>query len=223
MKALKVLVACEESQAVTKAFRALGHEAYSCDLIDCSGGHPNWHIKDDCLNHLFISAYDLRIGFPPCTDLAVSGARWFDKKRLDGSQENSITFFLNVWRNSHCVENPIGIMNDGRYVKKWFPKLYIYANYIKFPFKPSQIIQPWQFGHMETKATCLWLNDLPSLVPTDNVYDEMMKLPYGKRAKVHHASPGPERSKLRSKTYTGIAEAMATQWSEYLTHKTENK
>lgn len=93
----------------------------------------------------------------------------------------------------------------------------------RFPFKPTQIIQPWQFGHTETKATCLWLNDLPPLDPVDNVYDEMIKLPYGKRAKVHHASPGPERAKLRSKTYEGIANAMATQWSKYLTEKTENK
>lgn len=103
-------------------------------------------------------------------------------------------------------------MNGGEYIKRWFPKLYTKMLDNGFPFKPTQIIQPWQFGHPETKATCLWLNDLPQLIPTHNVYEEMMKLPYGQRAKVHHASPGPERAKLRSKTYKNIAQAMADQW-----------
>lgn len=221
-KKLKVLVACEESQAVTIAFREMGHEAYSCDLQPCSGGHPEWHIQKDVTPIIFesnlrvnrpnASGYDLVISFPPCTDLAVSGARWFDKKRLSGEQEASIEFFFHVWFYSHCTENPIGIINGGEYIKKWFPKLYDKMKCNAFPFKPTQIIQPWQFGHMETKATCLWLNDIPALAETNDVYEDMMKLPYGKRAKVHHASPGPERAKIRSKTYAGIAIAMAKQW-----------
>lgn len=227
---MKVLVACEESQAVTKEFRKLGHDAYSCDILPCSGGHPEWHIQKDvtsiiCESNLYaicfngngdlidcVGGYDLVISFPPCTDLTVSGARWFDKKRLSGEQERSIEFFFHVWYYSHCTENPIGIMNGGEYIKKWYPKLHKRMVDNNFPFKPTQIVQPWQFGHLETKATCLWLNELPALKPTNNVYDEMMKLPYGKRAKVHHASPGPERAKIRSKTYEGIAAAMATQW-----------
>lgn len=229
---LRVLVACEESQAVTKAFRSLGHEAYSCDFLPCSGGHPEWHLQKDAnlllaYSNLYTKDYgalgdgvndrwDLVISFPPCTDLAVSGARWFDKKRLSGEQEASIEFFFNCWFYSHCTENPVGIMGGGRYIKKWFPKLYDIMKQNRFPFKPTQTIHPWQFGHMETKATCLWLNDLPNLVPTNNVYEEMMKLPYGQRAKVHYASPGPERAKIRSKTYSGIAEAMANQWSNYI-------
>jgi len=222
---MKVLVACEESQAVTIAFRTKGHEAYSCDLLPCSGGHPEWHLQKDVTSILYGSklkiqgglpyddGFDLVISFPPCTDLSVSGARWFDKKRLSGEQQASIEFFFHVWYYSHCTENPIGIMGGGEYIKKWFPKLYDKMKANGFPFKPIQIIQPWQFGHMETKATCLWLNDLPPLTQTCNVYDDMMKLSYGERAKVHHASPGPERAKLRSKTYNGIATAMATQWS----------
>lgn len=220
---MKVLVACEESQAVTIAFRNKGHEAYSCDLLPCSGGYPEWHIQRDVTTLMYESnlkvssrndGYDLVISFPPCTDLAVSGARWFDKKRLSGEQEASIEFFFHVWYYSHCTENPVGIMGGGEYIKKWFPKLYDKMKVNGFPFKPTQQIQPWMFGHMETKATCLWLNNLPRLTQTKVVYDEMMKLPYGERAKVHHASPGPERAKLRSKTYKGIAEAMASQWGQ---------
>lgn len=223
---MKVLVACEESQAVTIAFRNKGHEAYSCDLLPCSGGHPEWHLQKDVTSviyesNLFVDrqlgdGYDLVISFPPCTNLTVSGARWFDKKRLSGEQESSIEFFFHIWYYSHCAENPIGIMNGGEYIKKWFPKLYNKMKDNAFPFKPTQIVQPWQFGHTETKATCLWLNNLPPLRGTHRVYDEMMTLPLRDRAKVHHASPGPERSKLRSKTYKGIAEAMAGQWGDKL-------
>jgi|SRR6478735_1481897 len=210
---MRVLVGCEESQAVTKAFHALGHEAYSCDLLDCSGGLPKYHFKENFYKIRFTWRWDMVISFPPCDHLAVSGARWFKEKRDDGRQAAGIKFFLDVWNYSDAVENPIGIMNDGRYVKKWFPVLYQEAMDMGFPWKPSQIIQPWQFGHPETKATCLWLKPgVPLLKETFNVYDEMMKLPYGKRAKVHHASPGPERKKIRSKTYLGIAEAIAKQW-----------
>lgn len=183
---MKVLLACEESQEVCKAFREIGHEAYSCDIIECSGGHPEWHIQDDALKHL--EGWDLIIAFPPCTDLAVSGARWFEEKRRDGRQQRSIDFFME-FVNAPCeriaIENPIGIM----------------STYYR---KPDQIIQPWQFGHGETKATCLWLKNLPLLVPT-NIVD-------GRENRVWRMPPGKDRAKLRSKTYHGIALAMAQQW-----------
>jgi len=212
---MRVLISHEESQEVCKAFRAKGHEAFSCDLQDCSGGHPEWHIKGDALAELHKSSlrkyhtqgpecYDLVLSFQPCTDLAVSGARWFDKKRLSGEQEESIKHFFNVWYYSHCSENPIGIMNGGEYIKKWFPKLHKTMLDNGFPFKSSQIIQPWMFGHGETKATCLWLNDLPPLKPTNIVA--------GREQRIWKMAPGPERAKLRSKTFPGIAKAMSEQW-----------
>jgi len=182
---MRVLVACEESQAVCKAFRKRGHEAYSCDILPCSGGHPEWHIQGDVLEQLD-KGWDMVLAFPPCTDLAVSGARWFKEKRADGRQQRSINFFL-AFTRLDCkwvIENPVGIMS---------------THYRK----PDQIIQPWQFGHGETKATCLWLNGLPKLEPT-NIVD-------GREARIHKMGPSPERSKMRSKTYSGIAEAMADQ------------
>lgn len=184
---MKILVACEESQEVCKAFRAKGHEAYSCDILDCSGGHPEWHIKGDVIP-LLNEKWDMIIAFPPCTDLAVSGARWFAEKKANGQQQKSIDFFMKFTNlNCKCVaiENPVGIMSN------------IYR-------KPDQIIQPWQFGHGEVKATCLWLKNLPKLKPT--------KIVDGRQPKIWKMPPGPERAKLRSKTYSGIAEAMADQW-----------
>jgi site-specific DNA-cytosine methylase len=192
---LKILVACEESQVVCNAFRAKGHEAWSCDILPTSGSHPEWHIQDDVMNvlrHDIVSPssceYDMVIAFPPCTDLAVSGARWFEEKRKDGRQQKSIMFFefFTYLKNKYvAIENPIGIMST------------IYR-------KPDQIIQPWQFGHGETKSTCLWLNNLPLLVPTDIVD--------GREQKIWKMPPSEDRAKLRSKTYNGIAEAMANQW-----------
>lgn len=184
---MRVLIACEESQEVCKAFRELGHEAYSCDIQPCSGGHPEWHLQADALQMLKMD-WDLIIAHPPCTDLAVSGARWFAEKREDGRQQKSIEFFMQ-FANCTCeriaIENPIGIMSS------------IWR-------KPDQIIQPWQFGHGETKATCLWLKGLPALKPTDIVE--------GREQRIWKMPPGAERSKLRSKTYPGIAKAMAEQW-----------
>lgn len=149
---MKVLVACEESQAVTIELRRLGHEAYSCDIQECSGGHPEWHLQQDVIP-LLSEKWDMIIAFPPCTDLAVSGARWFSQKRADGRQQRSIEFFMR-FANADCpkvaIENPIGIMSS-----EWR--------------KPGQIIQPWMFGHGETKATCLWLKGLPKLNPTNIV------------------------------------------------------
>lgn len=185
---MKILIACEESQEVCKAFRERGHEAYSCDIQDCSGGHPEWHIKGNVLP-LLSDKWDMIIAFPPCTDLAVSGARWFEEKRRLGIQQKSIEFFLKFTRLSVpkvAIENPIGIMSN------------IYR-------KPDQIIQPWMFGHGETKSTCLWLKNLPLLKATNIVE--------GREQKCWKMPPSKDRAKLRSKTYHGIAEAMAEQWS----------
>jgi len=193
---MRVLVACEESQEVCKAFRALGHEAYSCDIQDCSGGHPEWHIKGDALTEAQKPGWDLVIAHPPCTDLAVSGARWFEKKRRDGSQQRSINFFM-AFADLSCpkivIENPISIMST-----KWR--------------KPDQIIQPWEFGHPETKATCLWIKGLDLLSPTNDVSAIMETLPNAIKHRVHNMPPGPNRSRERSKTFPGIARAMAEQW-----------
>ena len=185
---MKILVGCEESQVIAKAFRASGHEAYSCDLYPCSGGHPEWHIQKDVIEVMGHGTWDMGICHPPCTDLAVSGARWFKEKIADGRQQRGIDFFMEFvkWKcPKKTIENPIGIMSR------------IYR-------KPDQIIQPWQFGHGETKATCLWLFGLPKLEPTNIVS--------GREARIHKMPPGPERSKLRSKTFPGIAAAMAEQW-----------
>lgn len=215
---MRILVAFEESQAVCKELRALGHEAYSCDLLPCSGGHPEWHLQKDVRSELPLSdlntishglpaynRYDLVIAFPPCTDLAVSGSRWFEKKRLSGEQKDSIELFFTAWYYSHAAENPIGIMNGGAYIKKWFPDLHGDMVLSGFPFKPTQIIQPWQFGHGETKATCLWLRGLSPLKAT-NIVD-------GREHRIWYMPPSKDRSTLRSKTYEGIAKAMAEQWT----------
>lgn len=185
---MKILVACEESQAVTIEMRKLGHEAYSCDIEPCSGGHPEWHLRCDAMELLKMQ-WDMILAFPPCTDLAVSGARYFAQKRADGRQQRSVDFFM-AFANADCpriaIENPVGIMS---------------THYRK----PDQIIQPWMFGHGETKATCLWLKGLPRLEPTNIVE--------GREHRVWRMPPSLERAKLRSKTYTGVAKAMASQWA----------
>lgn len=186
----RVLIACEESQVVTIQFRQRGHQAYSCDIIEQSGGHPEWHLRCD-VREVLREGWDCVIAFPPCTHLASSGARWFAQKRKDGRQKQAIDFFM-LFAELECptaIENPVGIMSS------------IYR-------KPDQIIQPWQFGHGETKATCLWLNKLPLLIPTNIVK--------GREPKVWKMGPHKDRSRLRSKTYHGIAIAMADQWGEYL-------
>ena len=184
---MRVLVACEESQRVTIELRKLGHDAYSCDIIEPSGGYPQWHIQDNVLNHLD-EDWDMMIAFPPCTHLAVSGARWFKQKRADGRLQKAIDFFMRIANApipKIAIENPVSIMST-----VWR--------------KPDQIIQPWQFGHGETKATCLWLKKLPLLKATSIVE--------GREQKIWKMHPGIERAKLRSKTYPGIAKAMAQQW-----------
>ena len=190
---MRILVACEESQAITKELRKLGHEAYSCDILPCSGGHPEWHYQQDVFE-VIDKGWDMMIAHPPCTYLAVSGARWLYNK--DGSrneerwknQEDALDFvrkLMDASIDKIAIENPISIMST-----KWR--------------KPDQIIQPWMFGHGETKATCLWLKNLPKLVSTNIVE--------GREARVHRMAPGPNRWKERSRTYQGIADAMAEQW-----------
>ena len=180
---MRVLVACEFSGVVRDAFRAKGHDAWSCDLLPTE--RTGNHIQGDVLDVLK-NAWDLMIAFPPCTHLASSGARWFAAKRKE--QAEAIAFFKALWKapiERIAIENPIGIM----------------STHLR---KPDQIIQPWQFGHGETKATCLWLKNLPKLQPTNIVP--------GRVPRVHHESPSPDRWKRRSITYKGIADAMADQW-----------
>lgn len=182
---MRVLVACEFSEVVKYSFRKKGHDAWSCDLLPGEQGGA-YHIVGDARKEIR-KGWDLLIAFVPCFNLCVSGARWFTDKMDE--QEKSVGFFLrfvNAPIRKIAIENPIGIMSS------WFRK-------------PDQIIQPWQFGHGETKATCLWLKNLPKLVPTNIVE--------GREAKVHKCPPGPERWKIRSRTYQGIADAMAEQWS----------
>ncbi len=234
---MRVLIACEESQEVCKAFRARGHEAYSCDIQECSGGHPEWHILGDVLpilepqkirlwddvtradvfypTVLFatmdgvlhqIPKWDLIIAHPPCTDLAVSGARHFARKRADGSQQRSIDFFMR-FTNLSCekvaIENPVCIMST------------IYR-------KPDQIVQPYWFGHPYRKTTCLWLKGLPPLQPTDMVEPgEFDKYGFSKNFATRYAVDengkiiswnDPRTAKARSKTPRGLARAMVEQW-----------
>jgi hypothetical protein len=203
---VKILVACEESQIVTNEFRALGHEAYSCDVLECSGSHPEWHILGD-VTPVLKNNWDMVLAFPPCTHLAVSGAAHFEAKRKDGRQKEGIDFFMIFANLDHVpkvsIENPIGIMS-----KLWR--------------KPDQIIQPYEFGEDVSKRTCLWLKGLPLLKSTNRVAGRMVTTPSGKVVERwanqcsnyghDRTSPSPERGKIRSKTYLGIAKAMATQW-----------
>lgn len=185
---MRVLLACEESGECREAFAALGHDAWSCDLLPSS--KPGNHFQLDVRTVLHAN-WDLVIAFPPCTDLCASGAKWFADKRASGVQQRSIEFFLEFTKLTcpWAIENPVGVMS-------------------KYYRKPDQIIQPWFFGHSETKATCLWLNKLPLLKPTDVTIECEEK-----KDRIHKMPPSPERSKLRSKTYNGIAKAMAEQWS----------
>lgn len=210
---MKVLLACEESQAVTKEFRKLGHEAYSCDILDCSGGRPEWHIKGDVLP-LLKEQWDLIVAFPPCTHLAVSGAKHFLKKREDGRQEEAINFFMEII-NANCerlaVENPVGIIS-GKYILKHFPNI---ANKYNLPIPFTQKIQPYEYGDEAQKTTCLWLKNLPKLQPTNIVgKGEMHTTPSGKRLPKWYSNCG-NRKINRSKTFQGIAKAMAEQWGIY--------
>jgi site-specific DNA-cytosine methylase len=216
---IRVLIACEESQAVCKAFRELSFNAFSCDIQECSGGHPEWHYQRDIFEVINMG-WDVMIAFPPCTHLAVSGAAWFEQKQKDGRQQQGIDFFLQIAKakiKHIAIENPIGIMS-----KKYMP--------------PTQIIQPYYFGDKAQKTTCFWLKNLPSLYhnATPNLFDDVVthtekgeffewidsKTGKKKRQplwfKEARSLKGNERSKIRSKTFPGIAQAMANQWGKYL-------
>ena len=182
---MRVLVACEYSGRVRDAFAALGHEAMSCDLLptDAPGPHYQGDVRD-----VLDYPWDLMIAHPPCTDLAVSGARHFAEKRMRGGQQAGASFFMRLAKADIpriAIENPVSVMST-----LWR--------------KPDQVIQPWWFGHGETKATCLWLKGLPLLRPTNIVE--------GREARIHMMPPSADRWKLRSETYQGIADAMADQW-----------
>lgn len=231
---MKVLVACEESQAVTIAFRNLGHEAYSCDLQDCSGGHPEWHIKDDAIKVSYSGEWDLMIGHPPCTHIANAGGSHFAKKRADGSQREAILFFHKLLMapiEKIALENPVGILN-GDYIKIHYPDLLDELSLSGLPRKPDQIIQPFYFGDNKRKATCLWLKNLPLLIwkrQSDLFYESQFVEPEGpiktiiRKGKYRTGTlrklywydkiSSNDRGKKKSKTFPGIAEAMAKQWS----------
>ena len=182
---MRVLIACEYSGTVRDAFISLGHDAMSCDLLPTDSDGP--HYQGDVFD-IINDGWDLMIAHPPCTHLAVSGARHFAEKRADGRQQEAIDFFMTLARADIpriAIENPVCIMSS-----VWR--------------KPDQIIQPWQFGHGETKATCLWLKGLPLLNPTNIVE--------GRADRIHKMPPSADRWKLRSITYQGIADAMASQW-----------
>lgn len=234
---MKILVACEESQAVTKELRRLGHEAYSCDIVECSGGHPEWHIRQDVLPLLngvcsfwtqsgeqrqIAQKWDMIIAFPPCTHLAVSGAAWFEKKRADGRQREAIEFFCKFLLadcDRIAVENPVGII-AGDYIKQHFPDL---AEKYGLPKKPTQAIQPYEYGDEARKKTCLWLKGLPKLKPTNIVgCGEIRGKGFSMGASSYYATDengkiiawnDPRTAKIRSKTFPGIAKAMAEQWA----------
>lgn len=226
---MNVLVACEESQRVCIAFRERGHRAFSCDILECSGGHPEWHIQGDVLpllngnctfqtadthTHTQRGRWDLIIAFPPCTHLAVSGARWFPEKQKDFRQQKAVAFFMHfVLANCDriAVENPIGIMSN------------IYR-------KPDQIIQPYEFGHPIRKATCLWLKNLPRLKPTQTVETKLDEHGFSIGGALRYATDengkiiswnDPRTAKERSKTFPGIAAAMAEQWGDPDNRKTQ--
>lgn len=209
---MKVLIACEESQEVCKAFRAAGHEAYSCDIQEPSGGHPEWHILGDALKAIEggqvttmdgqahdVGQWDMLIAHPPCTHLSASGARWFSegKKPLSLRYEAAAFFlkFIEADIPKIAVENPVSVMAS------------LYR-------KADQCIHPWQFGHPEEKTTCLWLKGLSPLRETQNLRTDFLALPRCKRERLYWLSPSKERSKLRSRTFPGIAKAMAEQWGK---------
>jgi site-specific DNA-cytosine methylase len=204
---MRILVACEESQVVTKELRKLGHEAYSNDIDDCSGDKPYWHLKMDCFEAVRNGKWDMIIMHPPCTAMSVSGNSTYGKNP-DGTWKPkhhkriaAVVWTQELWDLAVAVcdkvamENPVGVLNTmGK-----FPK--------------AKYVQPWQFGHMEQKKTGLWLHGLEPLKETKNVYDKMMELPKNVRERLHYLPPSEDRGRLRSKTYIGLAKAIANQWA----------
>lgn len=207
---MRILVGCEESQAVTIELRNLGYEAYSCDILPCSGGRPEWHIKEDVLK-VIDRGWDMLIAFPPCTHLALSGCQHWPQKQKDGRQQKAIDFFMSLVKapiEKICIENPMSIMSTA------------YR-------KPDQIIQPWQYGHEAQKTTCLWLKNLNKLEPTNIVSKgEFIEFVSKKGVKkrqpkwyfdaLKNSKTKEDRTTLRSKTFKGIAEAMANQFTQPL-------
>ena len=190
---MKVLISCEFSGVVRDAFLRRGHEAMSCDFLptELPGPHYQGDVRD-VLNY----GWDLMIAHPDCTHLSVSGAAWFKDKKLKGLQQRAVSFVRELSMahiSKICIENPVSVLST-----LWR--------------KPDQIIQPWMFGHKETKATCLWLKGLPKLVPTTDLKAETMALPKNQRMRLHYLPPSKDRGKLRSITYQGIADGMAEQW-----------
>lgn len=229
---MNVLVACEESQAVANRLRSKGHNAFSCDILECSGGHPEYHILGDVLpllngncefktqdgaTHSIIGKWDTILAFPPCTHLAVSGARHFESKRADGRQREGIEFFCQFLKadcDRIAIENPVNIIS-GYYVQEHFPDL---AKIYGLPLKPSQHIQPYEYGDKARKKTCLWLKGLPKLKPTNIVEPELVTYTRAD-GRTTTFSVGfcsgykqEERSRHRSKTFPGIAQAIVDQW-----------
>lgn len=224
----RILVACEESQATTKAFRALGYEAFSCDLLPCSGGHPEWHFQEDVFEVIKREPkFDLMVAHPPCTFLAGSGVQWlshpddkhlpFDERRPHPKYPNrrqdmldSVEFVKSLYNTDieHVViENPVGLLSS-----RWR--------------KPDQIVQPYMFGDEATKTTCLWLKNLPQLVPTDivgkgdrTVFSSGKSHPKWYADALKNAKTKEERQTLRSKTFPGMAKAFAEQWGTFLKTK----
>lgn len=191
---MRVLVACEFSGTVRDAFLAKGHDAVSCDLLPTESPGP--HVQGDVLEVLASESFDLMIAHPPCTHLAVSGAMWFAKKRADGRQRAALDFvraLLDAPIPRIALENPVSVISSAIQ-------------------KPDQIIQPWMFGHAERKTTCLWLKGLPNLTPTSSLRAETNEKPANLQNPLHYLPPSPNRWKLRSLTYPGIAAAMADQW-----------
>lgn len=245
---MNILIACEESQRVCAKFRECGHNAFSCDILEPSGGHLEWHIHADVLplldgncefqtmdgqTHIINGKWDLLIAFPPCTHLAISGARHFEVKREDGRQREGIEFFaqfLSANCDHICIENPVGIIS-GKYIEEWFPDL---CEKYGLPKKPTQIIQPWQFGDNAAKKTCLWLKGLPTLIPTVFKEPEMEYVEWEdkrtgrmKRQAKWYADawrlPPAERARVRSMTFPGVAAAMARRWSQPWIYFKDNK
>jgi len=213
---MKILIACEESQVVAKAFRKLGHEAYSCDIQECSGGHPEWHIKGDAIKEAYSGKYDMMICFPPCTYTSYVGNRWlrpeyniqFDLfeglKTRQQKRKEGYEFFKKL---SKAPIEHIGMENPRGIIQKWWRK-------------PDQVVEPYYFGDNFKKRTCLWLKNLPLLIPT-NILPEPKPYYYtstkGKSVQwTESLGRNPGNSKIRSKTFQGIANAMAEQWSNYL-------
>lgn len=221
---MNVLIACEESQTVCKAFREKGHNAFSCDILECSGGHPEWHIHDDVINylngasvfmtqdghrHVFYKEWDMIIAHPPCTYLTLAGNKWFKKEYSDrfpdrmGKRMEAIAFFMQI-AVANCgriaIENPVGVISS-------------------FWRKPDQYIEPYYFGDPEKKKTGLWLKGLPKLEPTNIVEPVIIHCASGANEPRWHMEtmklPKEERSRIRSKTFLGIAKAMAEQWGKH--------